>query len=47
MVAFPVDSAEQAACWARIGANWAVGALFGRPGPPQHIEALLKAQADS
>ncbi|MDQ4105199.1 MAG: EAL domain-containing protein, partial [Actinomycetota bacterium] len=47
VVAFPVDYAEQAACWPWIGANWAVGALFGRPGSPRHIEALLKAQADS
>jgi diguanylate cyclase (GGDEF)-like protein/PAS domain S-box-containing protein len=29
VVAYPVDSAEQAACWPWIGANWAVGALFG------------------
>lgn len=29
VVAFPVDSEEQAACWPWIGANWAVGALFG------------------
>jgi diguanylate cyclase (GGDEF)-like protein/PAS domain S-box-containing protein len=28
VVAFPVDSAEQAACWPWIGANWAVGALW-------------------
>ncbi len=41
VVAFPVDSAAQATAWARIGANWAVGALFGQPGPPQHIEAML------
>jgi diguanylate cyclase (GGDEF)-like protein/PAS domain S-box-containing protein len=47
VVAFPVDSAKQATCWPWIGANWAVGALFGPPGPPQHIEALLHAQADS
>jgi diguanylate cyclase (GGDEF)-like protein len=45
VVAFPVDNAEQAACWPWIGANWAVGALFGPPGPPQNIEALLTAQA--
>ena len=47
VVAFPVDSAKQATCWPWIGANWAVGALFGQPGPPQHIEALLDAQTDS
>ncbi len=29
VVAFPVDSKEQAACWPWIGANWAVGALYG------------------
>ena len=29
VVAYPVDSAEQAACWPWIGANWAVGSLFG------------------
>jgi diguanylate cyclase (GGDEF)-like protein/PAS domain S-box-containing protein len=28
VVAFPVDSAEQAACWPWIGANWAVGGLW-------------------
>jgi EAL domain-containing protein (putative c-di-GMP-specific phosphodiesterase class I) len=28
VVAFPVDSAEQAACWPWIGANWAVGELW-------------------
>ena len=28
VVAYPVDSAEQAACWPWIGANWAVGALW-------------------
>jgi Diguanylate cyclase, GGDEF domain len=41
VVAFPVDSAEQAAWWRRIGANWAVGALFGPAGPPDRIEPLL------
>jgi PAS domain S-box-containing protein/diguanylate cyclase (GGDEF)-like protein len=30
VVAYPVDSNEQAACWPWIGANWAVGALYGR-----------------
>ncbi|MGH4009850.1 MAG: putative bifunctional diguanylate cyclase/phosphodiesterase [Pseudonocardiaceae bacterium] len=29
VVAFPVDSKEQAACWPWVGANWAVGALYG------------------
>jgi EAL domain-containing protein (putative c-di-GMP-specific phosphodiesterase class I) len=47
VVACPVDTAEQATAWAHIGANWAVGALFGQPGPPLCIEPLLGAQADS
>ncbi|MGH3870194.1 MAG: putative bifunctional diguanylate cyclase/phosphodiesterase [Pseudonocardiaceae bacterium] len=29
VVAFPVDSKEQAACWPWIGANWAVGEVYG------------------
>ncbi len=33
VVAYPVDSAEQAACWPWIGANWAVGALWPRVEP--------------
>jgi EAL domain-containing protein (putative c-di-GMP-specific phosphodiesterase class I) len=41
VVAYPVDNDEQAACWPWIGANWAVGALFGAPGPPQDVTALL------
>jgi EAL domain-containing protein (putative c-di-GMP-specific phosphodiesterase class I) len=41
VVAFPVDNAEQAACWPWIGANWAQGALFGRPGMPATIEPLI------
>jgi PAS domain S-box-containing protein/diguanylate cyclase (GGDEF)-like protein len=47
VIAYPVDSAEQAACWPWIGANWAVGALFGPPGPPQNIDALLDAPHDT
>ncbi|MGH8571703.1 MAG: EAL domain-containing protein, partial [Gammaproteobacteria bacterium] len=47
VVACPVDNAEQATAWAHIGANWAVGALFGQPGPPRCIEPLLGAQNDS
>jgi len=47
VIAFPVDSEEQAACWPWIGANWAVGALFGPPGPPRDIELLLDQQPDS
>jgi diguanylate cyclase (GGDEF)-like protein len=46
VLAFPVDSPKQATCWPWIGANWAVGALFGQPGPPQHIEALLDARGE-
>ncbi|MBV9013483.1 MAG: EAL domain-containing protein [Pseudonocardiales bacterium] len=42
VVAFPVDSAEQAACWPWIGANWGLGALYGPPGPPHTLEPLLK-----
>jgi diguanylate cyclase (GGDEF)-like protein/PAS domain S-box-containing protein len=41
VVGFPVDNAEQAACWPWIGANWAMGALFGKPGPPADIEPLI------
>ncbi|MQA12902.1 MAG: EAL domain-containing protein [Pseudonocardiaceae bacterium] len=44
VVACPVDTEEQAACWPWVGANWAVGRLFGGPGPPQDIELLLEAQ---
>ncbi|MBV9059137.1 MAG: EAL domain-containing protein [Pseudonocardiales bacterium] len=44
VVAYPVNNADQAACWPWIGANWAVGALFGAPGPPQHVAALLNRQ---
>lgn len=43
VVAFPVDNADQAACWPWIGANWAQGTLFGQPGPPAHIEPLIEA----
>jgi diguanylate cyclase (GGDEF)-like protein/PAS domain S-box-containing protein len=32
-VVAPADTAEQAADWTRIGANWAIGALFGPPSP--------------
>jgi EAL domain-containing protein (putative c-di-GMP-specific phosphodiesterase class I) len=44
VIAFPVDNREQAACWQWVGADWAVGALFGQPSPPQDIELLLDAQ---
>ncbi|MPZ66344.1 MAG: EAL domain-containing protein [Pseudonocardiaceae bacterium] len=46
VVAFPVDSEEQAACWPHVGANLAVGSLFGEPSPPQRVEPLLDAPAD-
>jgi diguanylate cyclase (GGDEF)-like protein/PAS domain S-box-containing protein len=46
-VVAPVDTAEQAADWARIGANWAIGALFGPPSESQGVEPLLDALADS
>ncbi len=45
VVAFPVDTEEQAESWRSIGTDWAVGGLFGEPGPPQNIEPLLDAQA--
>ncbi len=32
-VVAPADTAEQAADWTHIGANWAIGALFGPPSP--------------
>ncbi|MGQ0775197.1 MAG: putative bifunctional diguanylate cyclase/phosphodiesterase [Pseudonocardiales bacterium] len=46
VIAHPVVSAEQAGCWQWVGANWAVGTLFGSPGTPQNIERLLDAQAN-
>ena len=42
VVAFPVDNKEQAACWPWIGANWAIGALYGRPGPPASLKLRLR-----
>jgi EAL domain-containing protein (putative c-di-GMP-specific phosphodiesterase class I) len=42
VIAFPIESTEQATCWAGIGANWAAGTLFGPPGPPRLIETLLE-----
>ncbi len=47
VIAYPVDSEEQATCWPWIGANWGIGALYGRPGPPQDIDALLGGQVNS
>jgi len=46
-VVAPVDTAEQAADWARIGANWAIGALSGPPSESQCLEPLLDTLADS
>jgi EAL domain-containing protein (putative c-di-GMP-specific phosphodiesterase class I) len=46
VLAYPVDDATHAAYCADIGANWAVGALFGPPASPQHMEALLRLQDD-
>lgn len=43
VVAYPVDSSEQAACWQWVGANWAVGARCGPPGDPEIIADLLDA----
>jgi diguanylate cyclase (GGDEF)-like protein/PAS domain S-box-containing protein len=45
VIAFPVNSAEQAVCWPWVGANWGVGDLLGPAGPPEHIERLLAARA--
>jgi diguanylate cyclase (GGDEF)-like protein/PAS domain S-box-containing protein len=41
VIAYPVNTAEHATCWTTMGANWALGAFFSPPGPPQHIETLL------
>jgi diguanylate cyclase (GGDEF)-like protein/PAS domain S-box-containing protein len=45
VIAYPVDTDKQAAYLSSIGANWAAGALFGPPGPPECVEALLTTQA--
>jgi PAS domain S-box-containing protein/diguanylate cyclase (GGDEF)-like protein len=45
VIAYPVDTDRQAAYLSSIGANWAAGALFGPPEPPECVEALLTAQA--
>jgi len=44
VIAYPVNTTEHATCWMTMGANWGLGALFGPPGPPQHIETLLTTQ---
>jgi EAL domain-containing protein (putative c-di-GMP-specific phosphodiesterase class I) len=41
VVAYPVDTAEQATYLTGLGANWAIGALLGPPGPPEQLETLL------
>jgi hypothetical protein len=41
VVAFPADTEAQAACWRWVGANWAVGALFGEAGPATDVEPLF------
>lgn len=42
VVGYPVDCSDQAACWPWVGANWAVGKLFGPPGPPSDLDALIE-----
>jgi EAL domain-containing protein (putative c-di-GMP-specific phosphodiesterase class I) len=41
VVACEVDTEEQADWWRGVGADRAVGALFGQPGSPQVIERML------
>ncbi|MGH3693657.1 MAG: putative bifunctional diguanylate cyclase/phosphodiesterase [Pseudonocardiaceae bacterium] len=41
VVAYPIDTAEQAVYCTGLGANWALGALFGTAGPPEQLKALL------
>jgi diguanylate cyclase (GGDEF)-like protein/PAS domain S-box-containing protein len=41
VIATMVDTERLSTWWREIGANCAVGALFGQPGPPQHTEQLL------
>ncbi len=41
VVAYPIDTAEQAVYCTGLGANWALGALFGAVGPPEQLKALL------
>lgn len=43
VIAYPANSSEQAACWKWVGANWAVGTVFGQPGAPEDIDKLLDA----
>ena len=41
VIATMVDTEKLSTWWREVGAKCAVGALFGQPGPPQHIEQLL------
>lgn len=41
VLACTVDTERLADWWRGVGADCAVGALFGQPGPPQDIEQLL------
>jgi len=43
VIAYPVNTADHATCWTTMGANWALGAFFSPPGPPQHLETLITA----
>lgn len=43
VIACGVDTEEQAGWWRGAGADCALGALFGKPGPPQDIEHLLSS----
>lgn len=47
VVACAVDTKELANSWRAIGADCAVGALFGRPSPPQDIQRLLGAHTSA
>ncbi len=41
VLAYPIDTAEQAVYCTGLGANWALGALYGAAGPPEQLKALL------
>ncbi len=45
VVASGVDTQESANSWRAVGADCAVGALFGQPSPPLDIQRLLGAHA--
>jgi EAL domain-containing protein (putative c-di-GMP-specific phosphodiesterase class I) len=42
VLAYPVDTVLEAAYCTDLGVNWALGALYGPPGPPEHIHPLLR-----